>query len=157
MAEGVAAAKSGRAETIQVEYNLLQQEPAQEIFPLAQEADIGIIARVPLRRGLLTGKMTPADEQRFQGEDLRARSFRGEAFARELAKVEKLRFLVHGPIKSLGQAAIAFCAAHPAVSVTIAGARDDCQMRENAAAGDLTLPPEDLEQVAELWRSGVLS
>lgn len=157
IAEGIAAAKGGRAETIQVEYNLLQQEPAQEIFPLAQEADIGIIVRVPLRRGLLTGKMTPADEKRFQGDDLRARTFRGEAFVRELAKVEQLRFLVRGPIKTLGQAALAFCAAHPAVSVTIPGARDERQMRENAAASDLTLPPEDLERVAELWRSGVLS
>jgi aryl-alcohol dehydrogenase-like predicted oxidoreductase len=157
MAEGIAAAKDGRAETIQVEYNLLQQEPAQEIFPLAQQAGIGIIARVPLRRGLLTGKMTPADEKRFEGEDLRARSFKGEAFVRELAKVEKLRFLVHGPIKTLGQAALAFCGAHPAVTVTIAGARDESQMRENGAAGDLTLPPEDLERIAELWRSGALT
>ncbi len=157
IAEGIAAAKSGRAETIQVEYNLLQQEPAQEIFPLAQAANIGIIARVPLRRGLLTGKMTSADETRFQGEDVRARSFKGEAFARELAKVEKLRFLVHGPVQSLGQAAIAFCAAHPAVSVTIPGARDDRQMRENAAAADLTLPRQDLDRVAALWHSGVLS
>jgi aryl-alcohol dehydrogenase-like predicted oxidoreductase len=157
MAEGIAAAKDGRAETIQVEYNLLQQEPAQEIFPLAQQAGIGIIARVPLRRGLLTGKMTPADEKRFEGEDLRARSFKGEAFVRELAKVEKLRFLVHGPIKTLGQAALAFCGAHPAVTVTIAGARDERQMRENGAAGDLTLPPEDLERIAELWRSGALT
>jgi aryl-alcohol dehydrogenase-like predicted oxidoreductase len=157
MAEGIAAAKNGRAETIQVEYNLLQQEPAQEIFPLAQQAGIGIIARVPLRRGLLTGKMTPDDEKRFEGEDLRARSFKGEAFVRELAKVEKLRFLVHGPIKTLGQAALAFCGAHPAVTVTIAGARDERQMRENAAAGDLTLPAEDLERIAELWRSGALS
>jgi len=156
MAEGIAAAKDGRTETIQVEYNLLQQEPAQEILPLAQEAGIGIIARVPLRRGLLTGKLTLADEKRFVGEDLRARTFKGEAFARELDKVEKLRFLVHGPVKTLGQAAIAFCAAHPAVSVTIAGARDELQMRENAAAGDVTLPPEDLARIAELWRSGAL-
>ncbi len=157
IAEGVAAVKSGRAETIQLEYNLLQQEPAQEIFPLAQAAGIGIIARVPLRRGLLTGKMTPADEKRFQGEDVRARSFKGEAFTKELAKVEKLRFLVHGAVQSLGQAAIAFCVSHPAVSVTIPGARDDRQMRENAAAADLTLPREDLERIAELWRSGALS
>lgn len=157
ISEGIAAAKGLRAETIQIEYNLLQQEPAQEIFPLAQSAGIGIIARVPLRRGLLTGKMTPADEKRFQGDDLRARSFKGEAFVKELAKVEKLRFLVHGPIKTLGQAAIAFCAAHPAVSVAIAGARDEVQMRENAAAGDMTLPPEDLERITELWRSGALT
>jgi aryl-alcohol dehydrogenase-like predicted oxidoreductase len=155
--EGIAAAQGGRAETIQLEYNLLQQEPAEKIFPLAQKANVGIIARVPLRRGILTGKMTPADEQRFKGEDVRARSFKGEAFAKELAKAGKLTFLVHGAVKTLGQAAIAFCVAHPAVSVAIAGARDERQMRENAAAGDLLLPGADLERVEQLWRSGELS
>ncbi len=154
MAEGIAAAKGGRAETIQVEYSLLQQEPAEEMFPLAQAANVGIIARIPLKRGILTGKLTQADEQRFQGEDVRARSFKGEAFAKELAKAEKLRFLVHGPVKTLGQAALAFCVAHPAVTVTIPGARNAQQMRENAAAGDITLPPEDLAKVAALWRGG---
>jgi aryl-alcohol dehydrogenase-like predicted oxidoreductase len=157
IAEGIAAAQGGRAETIQLEYNLLQQEPAEKIFPLAQKANIGIIGRVPLRRGILTGKMTPADEQRFKGEDVRARSFKGEAFAKELAKAEKLRFLVHGGVKTLGQAAIAFCVAHPAVSVAIAGARNEGQMRENAAAGDLLLRAADLERVEQLWRSGELS
>ena len=152
--EGVAAVKDRRSDTIQLEYNLLAQEPAEKIFPLAQEANVGIIARVPLRRGVLTGKMTVADEQRFQGEDVRARSFKGEAFAKELAKADQLRFLVHGPVKSLGQAAIAFCVTHPAVSVTIPGARNEAQMRENAAAGDITLPPEDLARVAELWHRG---
>jgi len=154
MAEGIAAAKGGRAETIQVEYSLLQQEPAEEIFPPAQAANVGIIARLPLKRGILTGKLTQTDEQRFQGEDVRARSFKGEAFAKELAKAEKLRFLVHGPVKTLGQAALAFCVAHPAASIAIPGARNAQQMRENAAAGDVTLPPEDLAKVAELWRSG---
>jgi aryl-alcohol dehydrogenase-like predicted oxidoreductase len=157
IAEGVAAAQGGRTETIQVEYNLLQQEPAEKIFPLAQKANVGIIARVPLRRGVLTGKMTQSDEQRFTGEDVRARSFKGEAFSKELAKAERLRFLVHGDVRTLGQAAIAFCIAHPAVSVTIPGARDDRQMRENAAAGELTLPQEDLQRVERLWRDGMLS
>jgi aryl-alcohol dehydrogenase-like predicted oxidoreductase len=154
MEEGIAAARTGRSDTIQVEYNLLTQEPAEKIFPLAQAANVGIIARVPLRRGILTGKMTPADEQRFQGEDVRARSFKGEALVKELAKAEQLRFLVHGPAKTLGQAAITFCLAHPAVAVTIPGARNDQQMRENAAAGDITLPPEDLARVADLWQRG---
>jgi aryl-alcohol dehydrogenase-like predicted oxidoreductase len=63
-----------------------------------------------------------------------------------------LGFLVHGPVKSLGQAALAFCVAHPAVSVTIPGARNEQQMRENAAGGDLTLPAEDLAKIAALWR-----
>jgi len=152
--EGIAAVKDGRSDTIQLEYNLLAQEPAEKIFPLAQEANVGIIARIPLRRGVLTGKMTVADEQRFQGEDVRARSYKGEAFAKELAKADQLRFLVHGPVKSLGQAAIAFCVAHPAVSVTIPGSRNDQQMRENATGADVTLPAEDLTKVADLWRRG---
>jgi aryl-alcohol dehydrogenase-like predicted oxidoreductase len=101
--------------------------------------------------------MTLVDQQRFQGEDVRARSFAGEAFEKELAKVEKLGFMVHDEIKSLGQAAIAFCLAHPAVSVTIPGARNDRQMRENAAAADLTIPPADLARATELWRKGFVS
>jgi aryl-alcohol dehydrogenase-like predicted oxidoreductase len=157
MEEGIAAVKDGRSDSIQVEYNLLTQEPAEKIFPLAQQANVGIIARIPLRRGVLTGKMTVADEQRFQGEDVRARTFKGEPFARELAKAAQLGFLVHGPVKTLGQAALAFCVAHPAVSVTIPGARNDQQMRENAAAGDLPLPAEDLAKVADLWRQGFAS
>src|SRR5712692_2368503 len=155
--EGVAAVKSGRSDTIQLEYNLLMQEPAEKIFPLAQTANVGIIARVPLRRGLLSGKMTLADRERFQGDDVRARGFAGDLLEKELAKVERLRFLVQGPVKSLAQAAIAFCLAHPAVSITIPGARDDRQMRENAAAGELTLPPADLERATELWRRGFSS
>ena len=152
--EGIAAVKDGRSDTIQTEYNLLAQEPAAAFFSLAQAANVGIIARVPLKRGILTGKMTAADEQRFQGEDVRARSFKGEAFRKELAKAEQLRFLVHGPVQSLVQAAIAFCVAHPAVSITIPGARNAAQMRENAAGADVTLPADDLDKVAELWRRG---
>jgi aryl-alcohol dehydrogenase-like predicted oxidoreductase len=154
MEEGSAAVKDGRAETIQVEYNLLAQEPAETFFPAAQQANVGIIARVPLKRGILTGKLTQADEQRFQGDDVRARSFKGEAFAKELAKADKLRFLVHGPVKNLCQAAIAFCIAHPAVSVVIPGARNAEQMRENAAGADVEIPAADLQKVSDLWRSG---
>jgi aryl-alcohol dehydrogenase-like predicted oxidoreductase len=152
MEEGTAAVKDGRAETIQVEYNLLTQEPAETFFPAAQQANIGVIARVPLKRGILTGKLRQADEQRFQGEDVRARSFKGDAFAQELGKAEQLQFLVHGRVQSLGQAAIAFCIAHPAVSVVIPGARNAEQMQENAAAAEIEIPAADLEKIAHLWR-----
>ena len=152
MEEGTAAVKDGRAETIQVEYNLLAQEPAETFFPAAQQANIGVIARVPLKRGILTGKLKQSDEQRFQGEDVRARSFKGEAFAQELAKAEQLKFLAHGPVQSLGQAAIAFCIAHPAVSVVIPGARNAEQMRENASAADIEIPAADLDKISDLWR-----
>lgn len=151
--EGVAAVKGGRSDAIQVEYNLLAQEFAGEVFPLAQRANVGVIARVPLRRGLLTGKFTPGDQARFQDDDVRARNFAGDRFQNELEKVERLRFLVRGPVKSLVQAALAFCLAHPAVSVVIPGARNAAQMRENASSVDLRIPPEDLDRARELWRS----
>src|ERR1051325_2905463 len=82
--EGIAAAKTGRSDTIQAEYNLLMQEPAEKVFPAARTANVGVIARVPLRRGLLTGKITLADRQRFQGDDVRARSFLGDLLEKEL-------------------------------------------------------------------------
>ncbi len=154
MEEGTAAANGGRSDTIQIEYNLLDQDPAEEVFPLAKKLNVGVIARVPLRRGLLTGKMKLEDQQRFQKDDVRARNFAGDIFKRELEKVEQLRFLVKGPIRSLAQAAIAFCLADPAVSIVIPGARDAKQMRENASAADITLPAEDVQKVKALWRSG---
>lgn len=152
--EGLAAVRDGRSDAIQAEYNLIAQEPAEEIFPQAKKANVGVIARVPLRRGLLTGKFTAADQGRFQGEDVRARNFAGDRFQKELEKVEMLRFLVKEPVTSLAQAAIAFCLADSAVSVVIAGARNAAQMRENASAAALKLPPEDLDCVQELWRTG---
>jgi aryl-alcohol dehydrogenase-like predicted oxidoreductase len=151
--EALAAIEAGHSDTIQLEYNLLAQEPADKVFPIAQKKNVAIVARVPLRRGLLTGKLKPEDQERFQKDDVRARNFAGEIFPKELAKVEKLRFL-EKPGRSLAQAAIAFCLAHPAVSVVIPGARNDRQARENAAAAEIRLSPEELGKISELWRSG---
>lgn len=98
--------------------------------------------------------MTAADQSRFKEGDSRFNLFAGDKFAQELKKVDLLRFLVKGPVQSLGQAAIAFCLAHPAVSVVIPGARNAQQMRENAGAAGIRLSPEDLQKVTELWQSG---
>jgi aryl-alcohol dehydrogenase-like predicted oxidoreductase len=152
MEEGTEAVKGGRYEAIQIEYNLLDQKPAEAVFPLAQKANAGVVVRVPLRRGLLTGKLKAEDQKRFQGEDVRARNFAGEIFKKELEKVELLRFL-EKPGRSLAQAAIAFCLGHPAASVVIAGARNGKQMRENAAAADAKLAGDEVREITDLWRS----
>ena len=150
--EALAAIEGGKAEAVQLEYNLLDQSAGEKVFPAAQEANVGLIVRVPLRRGLLTGKLKPEDQQRFQGEDVRARNFAGDVFKKQLDKVEKLRFLAK-PGRSLAQAAIAFCFAHPAVGTVIPGGRNPQQVRENAAAADAALSKEELDRVAELWRT----
>jgi aryl-alcohol dehydrogenase-like predicted oxidoreductase len=112
-----------------------------------------VIARAPLRRSLLSGKWKPEDQSQFKGEDVRARNFAGEAFKKELDKIEQLRFLA-SDTRTLAQAALAFCLADPAVSVVIAGARDAAQMRANAEASELRLAPEELARIERLWRSG---
>lgn len=154
MEEGVAAVKGGRYDAIQIEYNILVQDPALRVLPLAQEANVGIVARVPLRRGLLAGKITAKDRERFTGADVRARQFGGEVLDKELAKVERVRFIVKPPVQSLAQGAVAFCLAHPAVSTVIPGARNAEQMRDNASASDVRLPQADAEKLRELWRTG---
>jgi aryl-alcohol dehydrogenase-like predicted oxidoreductase len=152
--EALAAIEGARSATIQLEYNLLVQEPADKIFPLAQKENVGIIVRVPLRRGLLTGKLTPEDQQRFQGDDVRARNFAGNIFKEQLDKVDRFRFL-EKPGRSLAQAAIAFCIAHPAVGTVIPGGRNARQARENTAAAEAPLSQEELRKIAELWRSAL--
>jgi aryl-alcohol dehydrogenase-like predicted oxidoreductase len=150
--EALTAIEGGKAETVQLEYNLLDQSAGEKVFPAAQKANVGLIVRVPLRRGLLTGKLKPEDQQRFQGEDVRARNFAGDVFKQQLAKVEHLRFLAK-PGRSLAQAAIAFCFAHPAVSTVIPGGRNPQQVRENAAAANTPLSKEELERISDLWRT----
>jgi aryl-alcohol dehydrogenase-like predicted oxidoreductase len=154
MEEGTAAINGGRSETIQIEYNIFSQQPAREVFPAAKNANVGVIARIPLARGLLTGKMTLADMDRFQGDDMRKRQFASDVLTEKLGHAELLRFLLRGPIKTLAQAAIAFCIADPAVSIVIPGGRNAQQARENAAAGDFQLSQEDLRRVTELWQNG---
>lgn len=148
--EALAALDDGRSEAIQIEYNILVQWPGKKVFPLAMERKVGIIARVPLRRGLLTGKFTP--DSSFPEGDVRGRLFAGEALARELAKVEKLHFLLKGPVQSLVQAAIKFCLSHPAVSTTIPGMRNAQQARESISASGEPLPEEHLALLRELYQ-----
>lgn len=148
--EALAALEDGRSDTIQIEYNILLQWPEEKVFPLALEKNVGIIARVPLRRGLLSGKFK-ADVS-FPEGDVRARLFPGESLAEEISKVEKLGFLVKGQVSSLAQAALKFCLSHPAVSTVIPGMRNPQQARDNIAASGEPLPAEDLARLRELYR-----
>lgn len=140
--EGVAALESGTPATLQVVYNLLQREPAAELFPAARAKGVGIIARVPLASGLLTGKFAPGAT--FPPGDHRG-NWTPEQLAANLERVERLRFLATG--RTLAQAALRFCLADPTVSVVIPGAKTAAQVRENVGA--IAAPPLD---AAELER-----
>jgi aryl-alcohol dehydrogenase-like predicted oxidoreductase len=129
------------ADTIQVVYNMLERESEQELLPLAQERGIGIIARVPMASGFLSGKFTA--ETRFPANDHRSRTYPPEKIRETVARIARLGFLTDGTQKTLAQAALQYCLSHPAVSAVIPGAKTPDQARANAAASDGALLTPD--------------
>jgi aryl-alcohol dehydrogenase-like predicted oxidoreductase len=145
-AHGPWVVRNTPADSIQVVYNMLEREPETELLPMAQEKGIGIIARVPLASGFLTGKFTP--ETRFAPNDHRSRTYPPEKIRTMVTQIGKLDFLTEGQGTTLAQAALQYCLAHPAVSAVIPGAKTPEQARANAAASDgVLLTPAEVARV----------
>jgi aryl-alcohol dehydrogenase-like predicted oxidoreductase len=142
------AIASGLVDACQVVYNIFQQEPQTELFPLTEKADVGIIARCPLDEGALTGQIAP--DCYFPDDDWRHDHFRGDRRQEVHRRVQDLEWLVHGEVASLSEAALRFCLSHPAVSTVIVGMRQARHVRANANASDAgPLPAADLERLAD--------
>jgi aryl-alcohol dehydrogenase-like predicted oxidoreductase len=151
VADGLVAIQTGKPDTLQVVYNTLHQDPEAELFPLAQAHNIGIIPRVPLERGVLSGRFTnPSD---FARDDFRGRMFSEKSLPPLTSALGKLGFLVRGDVPNLAQAALRFVLSHPAVSSVIPGIRTPGQVDANAAASGKRLPAEDLTRLRELYQS----
>jgi aryl-alcohol dehydrogenase-like predicted oxidoreductase len=145
-------------ETVQIIFNMFRTKPAEGFFAEAKAARVGILARVPLASGLLTGKLTrdstfaPDDHRRFnrKGEAFdRGETFSGVPFEVGLQAVERLRPLV--PERAtLAQLALRWILMFDAVSCAIPGAKTEAQARDNARAADL--PPLD-DRTMETVRS----
>ena len=145
---GIEMIKSGKGDVIQVIYNIFRREPEKELFPLSRENNIGIIARVPLARGLLTGKYTKA--AKFHSDDHRAR-ITAEQIKDTVEKVEKLHFLTENNERTLVQAALQFILHRPEVSVVIPGAKTPGQVSDNAKVSEcVPLSVEEIQNIYEL-------
>jgi aryl-alcohol dehydrogenase-like predicted oxidoreductase len=133
----------GGVETLQPPYHLFRREIEDEILPYAMDHDMGVLVYGAMAHGLLTGTMT--SETRFAPDDWRNTSpdFTGETFRRNLDVVERLKTVAQQRGITLPQLAIAWTLAHPAVQVTIVGARRPVHLEESAAAADIQLAPED--------------
>ena len=150
-ADGIVALETGKPDTLQVVYNILHQDPEEALFARAERENIGIIARVPLERGVLTGRFTSQAE--FPDKDWRRGAFGEDALAQVHAAVKKLAFLVKGDVPNLAQAALRFTLSHPTVSSVIPGLRTVQQVEDNIAASGKPLPAADITQLRELYRS----
>jgi aryl-alcohol dehydrogenase-like predicted oxidoreductase len=151
--DGISAVKTGKPGTIQVIYNILDQEAEERLFLLVLENDLGIIAREPLASGLLTGKYY--ENSRFPKTDHR-RGWSREFLEDEARKVGKLKFLERED-QTLIQAALRFSLSHKAVSVVIPGAKTVRQVEENIGAAEAELSHDDLKRIRKLYKSNLLS
>ena len=142
---GIKAIRTGLVDVVQVIYNIFDQSPEDELFPVCREFNIGVIARVPLDEGSLGGKMTL--ETRFPAGDWRAGYFGPENLGKTIERVEKLKKIVPERM-TLPEMAMRFILSNPVVSTTIAGMRKAEHVRENIAASDAG--PLDKGLLAEL-------
>jgi aryl-alcohol dehydrogenase-like predicted oxidoreductase len=158
--EALKAIEFPNVQSVQIIFNIFRQRPAELFFPEAQRRKVGVLARVPLASGLLTGKMTREthftsdDHRQFnrQGQSFdRGETFAGVDFETGLQAVDDLRALVPDGM-SMAQFALRWILNHPAISTTIPGAKRPDQVEDNVAAGNLpALTPETMEKVAEIY------
>ncbi len=134
--------ETGLIDTVQVIYNIFDQSPERKLFPLTQARNIGVIARVPLDEGGLTGAID--EKTRFEPGDFRGEYFKGDRKKQVAERVSTLRSDleqagVRDPIPDL---ALRFVLSHPAVATVIPGMRRVKHARGNCALSDAGPLPE---------------
>jgi aryl-alcohol dehydrogenase-like predicted oxidoreductase len=140
------AVACGQPAVLQMEYNLLEQAAAG-VFAQARAAGVGVIARVPLKRGLLSGRFD--EHTTFAEGDRRRAILAPERLPALLARVRRIAAIAADYGRPLAEVALRFCVSNPDVSITLPGIRTPEQARANAAACE-PLPPDVLAQLRQL-------
>ncbi|MFP3392574.1 aldo/keto reductase [Brevibacillus sp. SIMBA_040] len=128
-----ASASRINAQTIQIVYNRLDRKPEQDVFASCQEQNLGVLARVPLASGYLSGKYKPGTV--FAGNDVRHRHDQ-EQVRHLLSQVEEIKQQEVPAGMDMAQWALAWCLKHPAVTTVIPGSKSPAQVVANAKAAD---------------------
>ena len=127
------ALRTGMVDAVQVIYNIFDQAPEDELFPLCRELDVAVIARVPFDEGTLTGALTK--DSKWPAGDWRATYFVPENLIPSVERAEKLKALVP-PGSSLPDLALRFILSEKTVSTTIPGMRKRSHVVQNISASD---------------------
>jgi aryl-alcohol dehydrogenase-like predicted oxidoreductase len=133
--------RTGQIDAVQVIYNIFDQAPDDELFPLCRELDVGVIARVPFDEGTLTGTLTR--ESRWPEGDWRNSYFVPENLIPSVERADALKPLVPPEI-SMPEMALRFILSNPDVSTVIPGMRKPHHVRANLAASDAGALPDPL-------------
>jgi aryl-alcohol dehydrogenase-like predicted oxidoreductase len=151
--------RDGWVDSVQVIYNIFDQEAQSQLFPEALRCDIGIIVRVPYDESSLTGKLTP--ETTWPAGDMRGRYFAGDRLERTVRRVAAIREVLGAEEPDMAAAALKFCLKPPAVSTVIPGIRSPKQAEANCRVGSLPPMSDKLEMALHkhywrraFWHSG---
>ncbi len=131
------AVASGLIDTVQVIYNVFEQSPERWLFPACEEHGVGVLARVPLDEGALTGALRIDTE--FEAGDFRAWYFRDGRLKDVVVRVADLEAASASIAGTLAQRCLRFCLTHPAVSTVIPGMRRNSTVDSNCAVSALGL------------------
>ena len=147
--------RGGWIDSVQVIYNIFDQEAAAELLDVAKECGVGVIVRVAFDEGVLTGKFTSTTT--FAADDFRAKYFEGDRLGRAIVHTEEVRKDIAGSGYTLAQTALKFVLAHPAVSTVIPGIRSVAQADANCGVSELPNLSADLlgRLHRHNWRRGV--
>jgi aryl-alcohol dehydrogenase-like predicted oxidoreductase len=158
--EALQAITFPNVQSIQIIFNMFRLKPAEQFFAAARERQIGILARVPLASGMLTGKFThntqfdPNDHRNFNrhGESFdQGETFSGVDYETGLQAVDELRKLVPQGA-TMPQFALRWILMFPEVSSTIAGAKNSQQIQDNVQAASLPpLDDETMQRVRDIY------
>ncbi len=127
--------RGGWIDTVQVIYNIFEQQPAAELLPVAQDMNVGIIVRVVFDEGSLTGKFTPATQ--FASDDFRRNYFAGDRLERAAGRADAIKADIADTGLTLAQVALKFALMHPAVSAVIPGIRSVAQAEANTGVSNV--------------------
>ena len=133
-ANSIKALRGGHIDTVQVIYNIFEQAPADELFPVCRELNIGVLARVPFDEGGLTGAIRP--DTVFPESDFRSFFFRGDRRQRVFDRVERLKLLLNHEAMSLPELALRYVLSDDAVSTVIPGMRTSHHVNSNISWSD---------------------
>jgi aryl-alcohol dehydrogenase-like predicted oxidoreductase len=164
--EALKAIEYPGVQSVQIIFNMFRQRPSELFFGEAQRRRVGILARLPLSSGMLSGKLT--SKSHFADNDHRAFNRKGESFDRGetfsgldydigLRAVEALRPHVP-PDSTMAEMALRWILMFPAVTCAIPGAKRPEQVDENVLAADLPpLKPETMSAIADIYNRQIRS
>jgi aryl-alcohol dehydrogenase-like predicted oxidoreductase len=138
--------RQGHIDVVQVSYNIFEQAPEDELYPVCQELNIGVIARVPFDESGLTGAVRP--DSVWPESDWRSFFFSGDRKQKVFDRVERLKLLLGAEAESLAELALRYTLSHDAVSTVIPGMRSTKNVAANISYSDgRRLSPETLAKL----------